>query len=186
MAQEANRSGLPGSSQDASRRPSSGLFGQLYEELHAQAQRYFRNERTDHTLQPTALVHEAYLRLAQASADWSDPVRFRAIAARVMRNVLTDYAVARNAEKRGGGKSPITLSADTPILGEPELDLERLNAALDKLAQFDERKARVVELRFFGGLTAEQSAEHLQVSLSTVEADWRMAKAWLRGELSRE
>jgi RNA polymerase sigma factor (TIGR02999 family) len=166
-------------------RPTDACFERLYDELHALAASFFRQERAGHTLQPTALVHEAFLRLARQTADWADPVRFRALAAQVMRHVLVDHAAARNAVKRGGGRTPLTLDANAVMAGANDLDIEELDRALKRLAAYDERKARVVELRFFGGLTAEEAAVAMDVSLSTVESDWRMAKAWLRRELTR-
>jgi RNA polymerase sigma factor (TIGR02999 family) len=165
---------------------AGALFERLYNELRRLAERYLDGERKGHTLQPTALVHEAYLRLAAASAEWAEPARFRALAAHVMRNVLVDHAAARKAEKRGGGCRVVSLDSDAPSAPTDELDVQALDEAIKRLMALDERKARVVELRFFGGLTAEESARELNVSISTVEADWRMAKAWLRSELNRE
>lgn len=169
----------------ASPTAAGALFDQLYSELRRIADSYLHNERAGHTLQPTALVHEAYLRLAEVSAEWADPIRFRALAARVMRNVLINHALARKAEKRGGGRTMISLEAEPSDPVSTELDIEGLDIALRRLAELDERKARVVELRFFGGLKADETARELNISLSTVEADWRMAKAWLRGEINR-
>ena len=165
---------------------AAALFAGLYDELRGLAERYLNSERKGHTLQPTALVHEAYLRLAAAGGERVDPVHFRALAARVMRHVLVDHAVAKRAEKRGGGCNVASLDRDTPDSIGTDLDVEALDEALHRLAGLDGRKARVVELRFFGGLTSEESARELEISLSTVEADWRMAKAWLRSELSKE
>jgi RNA polymerase sigma factor (TIGR02999 family) len=164
---------------------AKALFERLYVELRSLAERYLDNERKGHTLQPTALVHEAYLRLAASSHEWTESARFRALAARVMRNVLVDHALARKAEKRGGGCTLLTLEADTPLASAADVNIEALDEALKRLAALDERKARVVELRFFGGLTADETARELSVSLSTVEADWRMSKAWLRSELGK-
>jgi RNA polymerase sigma factor (TIGR02999 family) len=165
---------------------AAALFDRLYDELHAIAGRYLGQERVGHTLQPTALVHEAFVRLAESSAEWSDPARFRGLAARVMRHVLVDHAKARRTAKRGGGRPVLLLDPDMLVAGANDLDLEALDHALERLAAFDARKARVVELRFFGGLTAPDAATEMGVSVSTVESDWRMAKAWLRSELSRE
>ncbi len=165
---------------------AAALFAGLYDELRGLAERYLISERKGHTLQPTALVHEAYLRLAASAGDRIDPVHFRAMAARVMRHVLVDHAVAKKADKRGGGCTVLSLDADTPDGLRADLDVEALDEALRRLAELDERKVRVVELRFFGGLTSEEAARELDISLSTVEADWRMAKAWLRSELSKE
>lgn len=173
-------------SADGRTRPASGLFEQLYAELRHLAAHYLGGERAGHTLQPTALVHEAYLRLSAADIVGADAARFRALAARVMRHVLVDHAAARAADKRGGGRTLMSLTPDGPATPAVELDVQALDEALNRLAAMDERKARVVELRFFGGLTAEEAARELDVSLSTIEADWRMAKAWLRAELKRE
>lgn len=165
--------------------PAAAAFERIYTELRAVAARFFRQERGNHTLQPTALVHEAFMRLAESSADWSDPARFRGLAARVMRHVLVDYAKARKTAKRGGGRVLLSLEAEGLVSGRRDLDVEELDRALQRLAANDERKARVVELRFFGGMTAAETAAELNISVTTVESDWRMAKAWLRSELSR-
>ncbi len=157
----------------------------FYERLRLIAQRAFRSERRDHTLQPTALVHEAFVRLAQhEGVDWNDPKRSLGIAAQAMRRVLIDHARRRNTLRRGGEALRTALRddvADTP------LDLTRLVAldeALLKLAGLHARQARVVELRLFGGLSVEESASVLDVSERTVKGDWRVAQAWLRKELA--
>ncbi|TWT41069.1 RNA polymerase sigma factor [Phycisphaerae bacterium RAS1] len=160
------------------------LLPLLYDELRALAASYLRRERAGHTLQPTALVHEVYLRLAGgASDDWSGRAHFLAVAAKVMRNTLVNHALARKAAKRGGGAERVLLDGATLADKPGNLDSLDVHEALERLAALDERKARVVEMRFFGGLTSEEIAHVLHVSLSTIEADWRMARAWLAAEL---
>ncbi len=162
------------------------LLPLVYDQLRGLAGRYLGQERTDHTLQPTALVHEAYLKLVDDRAiDYNGRTHFIGIAARAMRQVLIDHARHDRAIKRGGGRGRITLDN---VLGFPEgtaVDFSHLTEALDRLAGLDDRKAGVVELRFFGGLTNEEVAQALGVSASTVERDWRVARAWLRRELSK-
>lgn len=161
------------------------LLPLVYDELRAIAAGYFRRERDDHTLQPTALVHEAYLRLVQQEkSDWKNRAHFFAVAARAMRNVLVNHALARKAEKRGGGRATIQIDTDTAPTHIREVDPLDLDDAVKRLHDLDQRKARVVELRFFGGLSADEVSHVLEVSLSTVEADWRLAKAWLSKELA--
>jgi RNA polymerase sigma-70 factor (ECF subfamily) len=160
------------------------LFPMIYEELRKIAASQLRRERPDHTLQPTALVHEAYVRLiGQRSAGTSDRAQFLGVAAKAMRRVLVDHARRRAAAKRGG--APVRLPLDDIVLDfqQRATDLRALDGALTELAGVDERKARVVELRFFGGLTAEQIAEVLDTSLRTVNRDWEFAKAWLYGRI---
>ena len=160
---------------------------ELYDELRRIAAGYLRRERADHTLQPTALVHEAYGRLVdQSVVPWSDAAHFRAIAARVMRQVLVDHARKHGAATRGGDRLRVTLSgADTPSPRE-EFDLLELDEALESLRGLHERKARIVELLYFGGMTHAEAAEALGVSQKTVEADWYMARAWLGTHLRGE
>jgi RNA polymerase sigma-70 factor (ECF subfamily) len=155
----------------------------VYGELRRLAARSLEGERKDHTLQPTALVHEAFLRLAGGAVPrWQDRVHFFAVAAQVMRRLLVDHARARRTEKRGGGARPLPLEAaldiGSPEAGDPEL-LLALDAALVELAVHDPRKARIVELRFFGGLTIEETAEVLDLATSTVILEARLARAWL-------
>lgn len=164
------------------------LLPLVYDELRRQAGGFFLRERGEHTLQPTALVHEAYLRLVdQEAIDWKDRAHFFGIAGRTMRQVLVDHARARNAEKRGGGRIHVALDAAeaagaaTPARPMDLLDLDR---ALSRLAAFDERQARLVELRLFAGLTIEESAEALQISHATVSREWRHAEAWLQRAMS--
>ena len=164
------------------------LFPVVYDELRRLARGYMSREPSDHTLQPTALVHEAYLKLVdQSRADWKGKTHFFAVGARVMRRLLVDHARERGAAKRGAGWQRVTLSGafgSDPGTGLPPEQLLDLNAALERLAELDEREARVVTLRYFGGLTVEQVAEVLGVSPRTVDNDWRHAQAWLKHELS--
>ena len=163
------------------------LWPLVYDELRSLAAAFFRQERRDHTLQPTALVHEAYLRLVvQDAGRWSGRAHFFAVAAKAMRNILVNHAQARNAIKRGAGTLGMTIDSDLTELESPEIDPLELDQALIALAALDERKARVVELRFFGGLSVEEAAEVLGVSISTIESDWRLARAWLSKELEGE
>lgn len=162
------------------------LLPVLYGELRALAARQLAKERRGHTLEPTALVHEAWLKLVdQRVRDWQNRAHFMAIAATAMRRVLVDHAVAAKAQKRGGGRARVTL-IDTPgeVATDP-LDVIALDQALEELTRHDPRKARVVELRFFAGLENAEAAAALGVAERTVERDWRLARAWLRKELSR-
>jgi RNA polymerase sigma factor (TIGR02999 family) len=153
-------------------------------ELRRLARRYMARERRGHTLQTTALVNEAFLRLVDArQIRWKDRAHFLGISARLMRRVLVDHARSRGYQKRGGDAKQVTLSAAIPVVPEPALDVIALDRALDRLAVTDERKARVVELRFFGGLSVEETAEVLHVSGDTVKRDWRLAKLWLVRDL---
>jgi RNA polymerase sigma factor (TIGR02999 family) len=141
-------------------------------------------ERGGHTLQATALVNEAYLRLIDAQhVDWQNRTHFLAISARLMRRILVDVARAKGQQKRGGGAIRVTFDDALAVADEPGHDLIALDAALEALAAVDERKARVIELRFFGGLSVEESAAVLKVSVDTVMRDWKVAKAWLLREL---
>jgi len=157
----------------------------LHDELHQRARNYMRGERPDHTLRPTALVNEAYLRLVDIrKVNWKDRAHFLAVAARQMRRVLVDSARARQYQKRGGGLPNVTFDDELAVV-ERGPDLARLDDALESLALQDERKARVVELRFFGGLTNEEIGEALGVSSDTVTRDWHIAKLWLLRELKK-
>jgi RNA polymerase sigma factor (TIGR02999 family) len=161
------------------------LLPLVYDRLRALAGHYMRLERPDHTLQPTALVHEAYLRLIDgARVDWNGRTHFFAVAAIQMRRVLAEHARSRGAQKRGGGARKVTLSDPAAITAGGMLDMLALDEALEKLARQSQRQCRVVELRFFGGLSVEETAHVLEVSPSTVKGDWRVAKAWLARELS--
>ncbi len=172
-------------SQDGDRQALDRLLPLVYTELHKQAARYLRKERVGHTLQPTALVHEAYLRLVnQRDVAWQNRAHFFGICAQLMRRILVDHARERQAEKRGGGGMVrVTLDERVAAVEEREVDLLALDEALTRLAAMDERQARVVELRFFSGLNVEETAEVMEVSPATVKLDWSMAKAWLRREM---
>lgn len=162
------------------------LIPLVYAELHKQAKRYLKGERQDHTLQTTALVNEAYLRLVDSSkVRWQNRAHFFAVAAQLMRRILVDFARSRNYQKRGGGIYRISLEHIEAISPEKSEDLVALDEALHSLAMIDERKSKVVELRFFGGLSVEETAEVLKVSPDTVMKDWRMAKVWLLKEMSQ-
>lgn len=153
-------------------------------ELRRLARGYMARERPDHTLQPTALVNEAFLRLTEARrVRWQDRAHFLGISARLMRRVLVDHARARGYLKRGGGAERVTLVEGLVTSPEPALDVVALDRALDALAAVDVRKGRVIELRYFGGLSVEETAAVLHVSPDTVKRDWRLAKLWLLREL---
>jgi RNA polymerase sigma-70 factor, ECF subfamily len=163
---------------------ASRLFDLLYVELRRLARRHLQNERSDHTLQATALVHEAYLRMVDGHQDWRNRAHFFAIASSAMRRILIDHARARRAVKRPGSQQQWNLD-DLPLLSnEHNDDVIAIDLALQKLSQIDARQGRIVELRYFGGLTAEEAAEALGISVITVQRDWAVAKAWLHGELA--
>ena len=158
----------------------------VYDELRRIAQRQFRRERPGHTLQPTALINELYIRLVkQSGIGWQNRSQFFGIAAKIMRQVLVDHARARNASKRGGGdyKVDLTDMSDMPV-DRNKLDLLALDKALEELAAFDPQQCRIVEAKFFGGLSIEETAEVIGVSPATVKREWALAKAWLFRELS--
>jgi RNA polymerase sigma factor (TIGR02999 family) len=162
------------------------LLPLVYEELRRLAHRYMAGERPDHTLQTTALVNEAYLRLIDVrQVRWENRAHFFAISAQLMRRILVEFARARGSGKRGGGVRKVSL--DDALIGSPEpgQDLVALDDALTAMAAVDPRQSKVVELRFFGGLTVEETAEALHVSPQTVLRDWRLAKAWLRREMQK-
>lgn len=158
----------------------------VYRQLHEIARLYMAGERTGHTLQTTALVNEAYLRLVDyKKVNWQDRAHFFAVSANLMRRILIDFARSRGYLKRGGAIPHISLE-DAPSIGsDPDLDLVALDDALKALSVVDERKSKVVELRFFGGLSVEETAEVLRISTDTVLRDWKLAKMWLLHELSR-
>jgi RNA polymerase sigma factor (TIGR02999 family) len=162
------------------------LLPAVYAELHRQAARAMRRESNEHTLQPTALVHEAYLRLVdQSRVEWRNRAHFFGVAAQLMRRILVDHARGRDADKRGGGVKPVTLhDFDAEAASEQKLDVLALHDALETLASFDPQQARLVELRYFTGLNIEETAEALDVSPATVKREWAVARAWLRRELS--
>lgn len=166
---------------------AASLFAIVYDELRRLAASALRRERPDHTLQPTALVHEAYLRLAdEPDARWENRAHFLAVAAQAMRRILVDHARGRNALKRGSGESLRPLEGiDVEAAGaDATIDLLVLDEALARLASLDARQARVVELRFFGGLTVEETAAVTGLSERTVKREWQMARAWLRREMA--
>jgi RNA polymerase sigma-70 factor (ECF subfamily) len=158
----------------------------VYDELHRLAQRYMSDERPDHTLQTTELVNEAYLRLVRSDhASWEGRTHFFGVCAQVMRRILVDWARSRHALKRGGDVSSLEFDEALAATKQPGTDLVAIDDALSVLAAFDPRKGQVVEMRFFGGLSVKETAEVLKVSPETVQRDWRLAKSWLRRELSR-
>lgn len=162
------------------------LISRLYAELHAIAARHVRDEHAAATLQPTALVHEAYLRLAGSDVDWESRRHFLATAARTMRHVLVDHARARLRDKRGAGAVNVTLEDVASDEGTDPIDVIALDTALERLAAIDERKARAVELHYFAGLDYDEVARALDVSPATVHRDLRFAKSWLFDQLTQE
>jgi RNA polymerase sigma factor (TIGR02999 family) len=161
------------------------LLPLVYEEMKRLAASYLKDERTGHTLQPTALAHEAYLRLlAQKDYPWQNRSHFLGVAARAMRSILVDYARRRKAQKRGGGQTPVPLDEALVVGGDLPIAFDDLDRAMQDLAKLSERQARVVELRYFGGLTIEETGEVLGISPVTVKRDWAIARAWLYRELS--
>jgi RNA polymerase sigma factor (TIGR02999 family) len=170
-----------GGSQDA----VAQLWEQVYSEVRRMARQYLKHERSSHTIQATALANEAYLKLAGIHRiEWQDRVHFFAVTAAIMRRILVDHARAHSRAKRGGGGRRVDFS-ESLTLGQPSSEVVRLHDALLALEQFDSRKARVVEMRYFGGLTASEIATVLGVSPQTVHLDWSLAKAWLNRELCR-
>ena len=160
------------------------LLPLVYQELRSLAQSCFQDQRPDHTLQPTALVHEAFIRLVgNTEIQWEGRSHFLAVAAKAMRNVLADYARARRAEKRGGDWQRVTLSGIGSDSGTRAYDAQDIDEALKELAELNERHARIVELRFFAGLTVVEAAGVLGVSERTIRGEWRLARAWLRHRL---
>lgn len=171
---------------DGDREALDTLMPLVYAELRRLAQHYLRQERSDHTLQSTALVHEAYLRLAgQNPPLWQNRAHFFGIAAHVMRQILVEYARAHNTEKRGGGACKLTLDAALDIQQKTDVDVIALDDALDRLCELDPQQSRIVELRFFAGLTIEDTAEVIGISPATVKRDWTSARAWLHREIAR-
>lgn len=172
---------------DGNKEALDKLMPLVFDELHRQAARFLRRERSDHTLQTTALINEAYLKLVdQHRINLQSRSHFFAIAANLMRQILVDYARSKNREKRGGNLIKLSLDEAEVVAGkEKSIDLMALDEALSKLEKIDPRQARVVELRYFGDLTLEETAEALNISRTTVTEDWAMAKAWLRRELTR-
>ncbi len=168
------------------KRALDALIPLVYGELHRLAHRFLRGENAGHALQSTALVNEAYMRLAGASnVEWRNRVHFFAISARIIRRILVDEARARRSEKRGSGFQALTLDEAIAAPAAAEVDLELLDDALQELAKLDAQQSRIVELRFFTGLSIEETAEALAISKSTVKRDWALAKAWIYREISK-
>ena len=157
----------------------------VYQELRLLAASYLRGERPGHTLQPTALAHEVYLRLARREEGWHGRTHFMSVAARAMRGVLVDHARRRKAQKRGGGEPIVSLDTSIILDSAAPVGFEDLDRALQDLARLSERQARVVELRYFGGLSIEETAQVLGISPITVKRDWALARAWLYRELTQ-
>jgi RNA polymerase sigma-70 factor, ECF subfamily len=163
------------------------LLAQVYEELRRIARGQLARERGGHTLQPTALVHEAYLRLVdQTRADWANRSQFFAVASRMMRRILVDHARAGRTAKRGGHRQRVTLDEEVAGFGARGVDILDLDRALTRFAELDPRKCRVAELRFFSGLSLTEIGQLLDVSIATVERDWTAARAWLYAELTKK
>jgi RNA polymerase sigma factor (TIGR02999 family) len=162
------------------------LVPAVYDDLYRMAARRLRHERPDHTLQPTALINEAYLRFAdQTAIQWQNRAHFFAIAANVIRRILVDHARGRLAAKRGGSGIQVPLDQDLPETAKQQTDVVALDEALTRLADMDAEQSRVVELRYFAGLTIEETAEVMGISPATVKRSWTLSRAWLRRELSR-
>ena len=164
-------------------RALDALMPLVYDDLHRAAHSYMAREAPDNTLQTTALVNEVYLRLVGTDVNWQNRAHFQAVCATLMRRILTDFARARKSQKRGGAAPHVSLE-DVLVSSSPRIDLLELDDALTSLAAVDPRQARVVELRFFGGLSVQETAEVLHVSPETVHRDWRLAKEWLQRELA--
>ena len=162
------------------------LMSILYDELRRIARRQMRGERSDHTLETTALVHEAYVKLVGLDrVSWQNRAHFLAVASRAMRRVLVDHAVTRRAQKRGGVRHKVSLDGVDPGQAQPVETLVAIDTALHRLEQIDARLSQVVECRYFGGMSVEEAAEALQVSPATIKRDWSVARAWLNRELQR-
>jgi RNA polymerase sigma factor (TIGR02999 family) len=171
---------------DGNREALDALLPLVYEELRRLAHRHLRNERAEHTLQSSALVHEAYLRLVgQDFPQWEGRTHFFAIAAQLMRQILVDYARRHRASKRGSGVCMLTLDDVEPLPQRKDLDVVALNDALNSLAEIDPRQSHIVELRFFAGLSLEETSEAMGIGTATVQRDWTAARAWLHREISR-
>lgn len=169
------------------REAADQLVPLVYAELKRLASNYMRRERPDHTLQATALVNEAYLKLIrQQEVNWQNRSHFFGIAAQLMRRILIDHARGHLREKRGGARELLPLNEALVFSPEKSEELVRLDKALERLSALDERQGRIVELRFFGGLTVEETAEFIGISAKTVKRDWALAKAWLYGEMRKE
>jgi len=170
--------------QDGEKQALEELTPLVYQELRRIAGSFLRRERSDHTLQPTALLNEAYMRLAgQNATSWKDRAHFFGVAAHLMRMILVDHARSKSAEKRGGGVKPVSLDEALSATRERPADLVALDDALMELEEFDPRKSKVIELRYFGGLTVDEAAEVLGISTSTLVRDQRLAEAWIQRQM---
>lgn len=167
------------------RRDLDALMVAIYDDMRQLAESHLRRERPDHTLQPTALVHEAFLKLIdQRSTDWKDRAHFFAIAARILRRIMVDHTRRKQAAKRGAGLQRVTFKDGDHFAVSERLDIEALDEALEELQRIDERQSQIVEMRFFGGLTLDEIAEALSVGRRTVDREWSVARAWLLFRLS--
>jgi RNA polymerase sigma factor (TIGR02999 family) len=161
------------------------LMPLVYEELRRMARNYMRRQPSGHTLQATELIHEAYLKIAKSDEqNWQNRAHFFGVAAKAMRQILVDYARSKNNQKRGGWQDRVTLTDDTAVIKNKSREIVALDDALKKLEEIDERRSRVVELKFFGGLKREEIAEVLKISIETVNRDWSFARTWLLRELA--
>ncbi len=171
-------------SQLGNREALDDLLPIVYEELRRLARHQLSKERHNHTLQATALVNEAYLKLIdQHSVDWQNRAHFFSIASETMRRILVNHAIERNAQKRGGGATLLSLDDEIDFIHQRDLDMLALDDALNRLAEFDKTQAKIVEFKFFGGMTNEEIANVMEVSDSTIKREWRMAKAWLQTQM---
>lgn len=172
-------------SNEGNREALDQLLPIVYEELRRLARHQLSKERSNHTLQATALVNEAYLKLiGQHSVDWNNRAHFFSIAAETMRRILVNHAVERNAQKRGGGATIVSLDDEIDFIHQRDLDVLALDDSLKKLEEFDKTQAKIIELKFFGGMTNEEIANVMGVSDSTIKREWRMAKAWLQSRMN--
>ncbi len=187
MAETAEITQLLKAHGEGNREALDVLLPLVYDELRRLAANYLAHERRDHTLQPTALVHEAYLRLVnQHSVDWRNRAQFYGLAANMMRRILVNHADKKRAEKRGSGGEKVSLEDEIVSVGEIDLDLLALNEALNSLAELDKEKAQLVEMKFFGGMTIDEIAEVTGISTATVEREWAFARGWLLKTLTEE
>jgi RNA polymerase sigma-70 factor (ECF subfamily) len=186
MAETRNITQLLSAWSEGDKAALDALIPVVYDELRRQASRYLRRERPGHTLQTTALINEAYLRLFdQRAMKWQNRAQFFGIAAQLMRRILVDHARAKHRAKRGGSEIRVSLTDATSVTKEPDLDLVQLDEALNKLAEIDPQQSKIVELRFFSGLNVQETAAALNISPATVKRDWSVAKAWLHREINQ-
>jgi RNA polymerase sigma-70 factor (ECF subfamily) len=186
MIPQSNVTQLLREASNGNRQSLDQLLPLVYQELRSLADSFMRRERASHTLQPTALVHEAYMRLIdQRNVNWKDRAHFMSIAAETMRRILVNHALAGNAAKRGGKETKVSIDEAIGFPGGAEIDFVLLDEALTNLASFDPRQSQIVELRFFGGLTVKEVARVTNLSTATVEREWRTAKAWLHDQIVR-